>query len=92
MTSSRRTKPTRLSRPVTNGLQGGALLITIGAASATPTRAKHVSQPQTRIQTHRRITHETATLADVVPNDNRHPAGRLHDGVLTVALEAKDSA
>jgi hypothetical protein len=64
MSSARRTKPTRLSRPVTNGLQGGALLITIGAASATPTRAKHVSQPQTRIQTHRRITHETATLAD----------------------------
>jgi FtsP/CotA-like multicopper oxidase with cupredoxin domain len=31
-------------------------------------------------------------LAVVVPNDNRHPAGRVHDGVLTVALEAKESA
>jgi manganese oxidase len=82
----------RRSRSVTNALQGAAVFLTIGAISITPiTRAKSVSRSQAWIQMRRRGTNEKVRLADVVANDNRHPAGRLHDGVLTVALEAKES-
>jgi FtsP/CotA-like multicopper oxidase with cupredoxin domain len=84
MTSARRAEPAGLSRSVTNALQGAALFLAIGVVS--------VGRPHASIQTHRHTANEKVMLADVVPNDNRHPAGRLHDGVLSVALEAKESA